>query len=78
MHGSISVESPTFLMSLRSRVIILPSWRRALGARANQLAGVGHIVVRVAKGGASYRVVVADESTESLTVKGLKGPYESQ
>jgi beta-lactamase superfamily II metal-dependent hydrolase len=112
MHGSISVENPVFLMTLRSRVIILPSWsathpsadvlkramaqraypgprdvfatilreptRLAIGARADQLAGVGHIVVRVAKGGASYRVVVADDSTESLTVKGIKGPYESQ
>jgi beta-lactamase superfamily II metal-dependent hydrolase len=112
MHGSISVENPAFLMTLRSRVIILPSWsathpsadvlkramapraypgprdvfatilreptRLALGARADQLAGVGHIVVRVAKGGVGYRVVVVDESTESLTVKGIKGPYESQ
>jgi beta-lactamase superfamily II metal-dependent hydrolase len=112
MHGSISVENPAFLMTLRSRVIVVPSWspthpsadvlkramapkaypgardvfatilreptRLALGARANQLAGIGHIVVRVAKGGASYRVVVADDTTESLTVKGIKGPYESQ
>jgi beta-lactamase superfamily II metal-dependent hydrolase len=112
MHGSISVENPAFLTTLRSRVIVLPSWsathpsadvlkrvmapraypgprdvfatilreptRLALGARADQLAGVGHIVVRVAKGGAGYRVVVADESTESLTVKSIKGPYESQ
>jgi beta-lactamase superfamily II metal-dependent hydrolase len=112
MHGSISVENPAFLMTLRSRVIVLPSWsathpsadvlkramapraypgprdvfatilrepsRLALGARADQLAGVGHIVVRVAKGGESYRVVVVDDSAESLTVKGIKGPYESQ
>jgi beta-lactamase superfamily II metal-dependent hydrolase len=112
MHGSISVENPAFLTTLRSRVIIVPSWssthpsadvlkramapraypgprdvfatilreptRLALGARADQVAGVGHIVVRVAKGGASYRVVVADESTESLTVRMSKGPYESQ
>jgi beta-lactamase superfamily II metal-dependent hydrolase len=112
MHGSISVENPAFLMTLRSRVIVLPSWsathpsadvlkramapraypgprdvfatilreptRLALGARADQLAGVGHIVVRVATGGAGYRVVVADESTDSLTVKSIKGPYESQ
>jgi hypothetical protein len=112
MHGSISVENPAFLMTLRSRVIVLPSWsathpsadvlkramapraypgprdvfatilreptRLALGARADQLAGVGHIVIRVAKGGASYRVVVVDDSTEALTVKGIKGPYESQ
>jgi beta-lactamase superfamily II metal-dependent hydrolase len=112
MHGSISVENPAFLMTLRSRVIVLPSWsathpsadvlkramapraypgprdvfattlreptRLALGVRADQLAGVGHIVVRVAKGGDSYRVVVVDDSTESLMVKGIKGPYESQ
>ena len=112
MHGSISVENPAFLMTLRSRVIIVPSWspthpsadvlkramapraypgprdvfattlrdptKLAIGARADQLAGIGHIVVRVAKGGGSYRVVVVDDATESLTVKGINGPYESQ
>jgi beta-lactamase superfamily II metal-dependent hydrolase len=112
MHGSISVENPFFLMTLRSRVIIVPSWaathpsadvlkramtaraypgsrdvfatvlrdptRTSTGARADQLAGIGHIVVRVAAGGATYRVVVVDDSTDTLTVKGIKGPYTLQ
>jgi hypothetical protein len=112
MHGSISVENPTFLMTLRSRVIIVPSWaathpsadvlkrvmspraypgprdifatalrdptKVAIGPRADQLAGVGHIVVRVAPGGATYRVVVVDDSSDALLVKSVHGPYKAQ
>jgi beta-lactamase superfamily II metal-dependent hydrolase len=111
MHGSITVENPFFLTTLRSRVIILPSWsathpsadvlkrvmapraypgprdifatvlrdptRAAMGARADQIRGIGHIAVRVASGGASYRVVVVDDSTDALTVKAVHGPYAS-
>jgi hypothetical protein len=112
MHGSISVENPFFLTTLRSKVIIVPSWsatqpsadvlkramtaraypggrdvfatalrdptRISIGTRADQLAGIGHIVVRVAAGGSSYRVVVVDDSNDALTVKGIKGPYAVQ
>jgi len=52
--------------------------RVSIGARADQLKGVGHIVVRVAPGGATYSVVVVDDSTEALTVKSTYGPYDSQ
>lgn len=38
----------------------------------------GHVVIRVARGGTSYRVFVLDDSTEDLTVKGVFGPYTSQ
>lgn len=112
MHGSISVESPSFLMTLRSRVLIVPSWaathpsqdvmkrmmapkaypgprdvfattlreptRVSIGVRADQLKGIGHIVVRVARGGATYSVVVVDDSTDALTVKSMYGPYDAQ
>jgi beta-lactamase superfamily II metal-dependent hydrolase len=37
----------------------------------------GHIVVRVAPGGGSYRVFVLDDSRESFEVKASFGPYES-
>jgi beta-lactamase superfamily II metal-dependent hydrolase len=111
MHGSISVESPSFLMTLRSRVLVVPSWsathpsqdvlkrmmapraypgprdvfatvlreptRASIGARADQLKGIGHIVVRVADGGATYSVVVVDDSTDRLTVKSVHGPYQA-
>jgi beta-lactamase superfamily II metal-dependent hydrolase len=111
MHGSISVESPSFLMTLRSRVMIVPSWsathpsqdvlkrmmapraypgprdvfatvlreptRASIGARADQLKGIGHIVVRVATGGARYYVVVIDDSTDALMVKAVHGPYDT-
>jgi hypothetical protein len=35
-------------------------------------------VVRVAAGGATYSVVVVDDSTDALTVKSVHGPYKSQ
>ena len=112
-HGSIDPESEGFLSTLRSAVMILPSWspthpsqdalkrmmasrlypgphdifatlirpptRASIGARADQLkADHGHIVVRVAPGGESYRVFVLDDTTEARTVLGVFGPYESR
>lgn len=38
----------------------------------------GHVVVRVAPGGASYRVFVVDDANESGAVKSVHGPYASQ
>ncbi len=35
----------------------------------------GHIVVRVAKGGDSYRIFVVDSSRENGLVTGVFGPY---
>jgi hypothetical protein len=109
MHGSISTENSSFLMTLRSRVIIVPSWspthpsqdvlkrimapraypgvrdvfatvlreptRASIGARADQIKGIGHIVVRVDPGGRTYNVVVVDDSSPELTVKSIHGPY---
>ncbi|MCC4593176.1 hypothetical protein LL974_18775 [Xanthomonas campestris pv. cannae] len=37
----------------------------------------GHVVVRVAPGGAQYRIVVTDNSDESDTVLAVHGPYAS-
>lgn len=37
----------------------------------------GHVVVRVADGGASYRVFVLDDGDEGMRVKGAFGPYAS-
>jgi len=109
MHGSISVENETFLRTLRSRVVIVPSWspthpsadvlkrvmapraypgprdvfatvlhestRMAVGPRAGQIKGIGHIVVRVDPSGETYRVVVVDPATDGLTVTSVHGPY---
>ncbi|MGE5244135.1 MAG: ComEC/Rec2 family competence protein [Betaproteobacteria bacterium] len=112
-HGSISPESPFFLSTLRSAVMILPSWspthpsqdvlkrlltmrlypgphdvfatllreptRVSIGSRSRQLkAGHGHIVVRVAPGGDSYRVFVLDDTSESYRVTAEFGPYRSR
>lgn len=38
----------------------------------------GHVVIRVAPGGASYRVFVLDDSDEQLRVKAVFGPYASR
>ena len=38
----------------------------------------GHIVVRVAPGGASYRIYILDDSAETYAVKAEFGPYESR
>ena len=59
--------------------LIRPPTRASIGARADQLkADHGHIVVRVAPGGESYRVFVLDDTTEARTVLGVFGPYESR
>ena len=38
----------------------------------------GHVVVRVEPGGASYRVIILDDTGESYVVKAVHGPYESR
>ncbi len=38
----------------------------------------GHVVIRVAPGGAAYKVIVLDDSVESYRVKSVHGPYESR
>ncbi len=40
--------------------------------------GQGHIVVRVAPGGDSYRVFMLDDSAESFRVRSAHGPYQSR
>ena len=47
-----------------------------IGPRASQVASdAGHVVVRVEPGGASYRVFVLDDTSESGAVKSVHGPY---
>ena len=53
--------------------------RIVIGPLLDQLAGAqGHVVVRVAPGGASYRVIVLDDSAETYAVKAVHGPYDSR
>jgi beta-lactamase superfamily II metal-dependent hydrolase len=52
--------------------------KAAIGSRAEQVASDhGHVVVRVAPGGASYQVFVLDNRTESYAVLKTHGPYIS-
>jgi hypothetical protein len=38
----------------------------------------GHIVIRVAPGGESFRVIILDDSEENYRVKAVHGPYSSR
>lgn len=38
----------------------------------------GHVVIRVAEGGNSYRVFVLDDSDESMRIKSIAGPYAAR
>jgi Metallo-beta-lactamase superfamily len=108
-HGSMGEESEAFLQSLRSTVLIVPSWapshpapdvlkrimnsrlppaprlvfatdlreaaRIVIGQRATQLAGPGHIVVRVEPGGGRYWVFVLDNRDERDLIIAIQGPF---
>ena len=54
-----------------NRLVIGPLLDRLLSAQ-------GHIVVRVAPGGASYQVIILDDAVESYAVKAVQGPYASR
>ena len=52
--------------------------KATIGPREAQVASdAGHVVVRVAPGGSSYRVYVLEDGNESGTVKSVHGPYAS-
>ena len=38
----------------------------------------GHILVRVAPGGASYQIIILDDAAESYRVTKVFGPFTSQ
>ena len=44
----------------------------------NITASQGHIVIRVAPGGASYTIFVLDDSQESYRIKSIHGKYDSR
>ena len=52
--------------------------KATIGPREAQVASdEGHVVVRVAPGGATYRVFVMDDRNEGGAVKSVHGPYAS-
>ncbi|MFB3829719.1 MAG: ComEC/Rec2 family competence protein [Bryobacteraceae bacterium] len=58
---------------------LMPATREVIGASLDSLkANHGHIVVRVAPGGAVYRVMVLDDAAETWRVLAVHGPYESR
>jgi hypothetical protein len=53
--------------------------KHAIGARAGQVASaLGHVVVRVAPGGATYRVFVLDATSPLRPVTKTFGPYDAR
>jgi hypothetical protein len=54
-----------------NRIVIGPLLDRLAAAR-------GHVLVRVAPGGASYQVLVLDDSSESYAVRSVHGPYDAR
>ena len=52
--------------------------RIVIGPLLDRLASSqGHIVIRVAPGGASYQVIVLDDSAETYRVTKVFGPFKS-
>lgn len=65
------------------RDIFITEFREAtkatIGARATQVASDhGHVVVRVAPGGGTFRVFVLDDTAETYRVTSVSGPYTSR
>jgi len=53
--------------------------RIVIGPMLDRLASAsGHVVVRVAPGGGSYRVIVLDDAAETYAVKAVHGPYDAR
>lgn len=58
---------------------VMPANRQMIGPLAERhLSDAGHIVIRVAPGGAEYHAIIVDDSTESMTVRAIHGPFRSR
>ena len=58
---------------------VLEPNRLVIGDLLDQLKSKeGHILVRVEPGGDTYRVIILDDTSESLKITGIFGPYESR
>ncbi len=54
-----------------------PENRKAIQGIDKLASDAGHIVLRVAPGGKSFRVVIVDDTSESYRVEKIFGPYKS-
>lgn len=58
---------------------ISPANRIVIGPLLDRLASArGHIVIRVDRGGATYRALIVEDSDESMRLKAVLGPYRSR
>jgi hypothetical protein len=58
---------------------LLPETRQMLGDLTKRLkSDAGHVVIRVDPGGATYRVIILDDTDELYRVKAVHGPYLSR
>jgi hypothetical protein len=58
---------------------MLDANRLVIGVLLDRLkSSQGHILVRVAPGGESFRVIIMDDAAETFRVKAVHGPYQSR
>ncbi len=58
---------------------MLEANKQVIGELLDQLkSSQGHIVVRVAPGGESFRVIILDDTSESFKVTAVHGPYQAR
>ncbi|WP_229207953.1 ComEC/Rec2 family competence protein [Dyadobacter beijingensis] len=58
---------------------MLEANKLVIGEMLNRLkSDQGHIVVRVGKGGDTYRVIILDDQDENLRIKAIHGPYQAR
>jgi len=58
---------------------VMPANRMMIGPLVERhLSSAGHIVIRVAPGGESFRAIILDETSEAAPVKAIHGPFASR
>lgn len=58
---------------------VAPANRIVIGTLLDRLASArGHIVIRVDRGGATYRALIVEDADESMRVTAVLGPYQSR
>ena len=57
---------------------LMPETKVVIGEALDRLKSTqGHVLVRVAPGGGTYRVIILDDSVESFRITAVHGPYNS-
>ncbi len=57
---------------------MMDSTKSVGGSTLDKVHSQGHVVIRVAPGGATYQMFLLDDASETRTVKSLHGPFDAQ